>query len=191
MLSIRKINPMVRAIGTMGVVAGLVGAVTFAQLQSSPVVLADNTISTTASLQISNGGAYGDSVSGFTFAGVVPGGQHSDSHTFYIENNGNVPLTLNVTSSLPTFNVSVDNTKVYPNISCTSGSSGDFSLTGVSIATLNASGATMSGGQLANGDAATCSIDVGMDSGAVTSGNTNSISTSPGFDLNFTGTNGS
>jgi len=39
MLKLRHINPMVRAIGTMGAVAALVGGVTFAQQTSNTVML--------------------------------------------------------------------------------------------------------------------------------------------------------
>jgi hypothetical protein len=49
MISLHKINPMVRAIGTMGAVAALVSGITFAQvLNSNTVKLTDDTISTTS-----------------------------------------------------------------------------------------------------------------------------------------------
>ena len=43
-MNLRKYSPVLRAVGIVGVVAGLVTAVTFAQLTSSTVVLADNTL---------------------------------------------------------------------------------------------------------------------------------------------------
>lgn len=46
MLNLRNINPMVRAVGTMGAVSALVGGITFAQLTSNTVALSDNQLST-------------------------------------------------------------------------------------------------------------------------------------------------
>jgi hypothetical protein len=104
MLSIRNINPMVRAVGTMGAVAALVGGVTFAGLTSNPVKLTANTLtSATASLEIgSNSQAYSpNSVNGLT-ATLVPG--IPASFTFYLNNVGQ--SAMNITASVPT-NVSV------------------------------------------------------------------------------------
>ena|SRR5579871_3882659 len=100
MINIRKMSPMVRSIGTMGVVAGLVGAVTFANLQSNVVALDPNTLdSATASLEIgSNAEAFTHtSVTGIN-ATLVPG--IPQSFTFYLKNDGQSDM--NVTASVPT-----------------------------------------------------------------------------------------
>jgi hypothetical protein len=49
MVSIRSINPMVRAVGTMGAVAAVVGGITFAALTSNTVALSPNTLDITCS----------------------------------------------------------------------------------------------------------------------------------------------
>jgi len=101
MISIRKINPMARAIGTMGAVAALVGGITFAALQSNTVALSSNTLSSaTAALQIgSNSESYSDTaVAGMT-ATLVPG-VPSSPFTFYLKNNGQSDM--NITAHVPT-----------------------------------------------------------------------------------------
>ena len=95
MVNIRKTSPMFRAIGTMGVVAGLVGAVTFANLNTNTVALDPNTLaSATAHLQIgSNTQAFSDtSVTGMT-ANLVPG-VPSAPFTFYIKNTGQANMNV-------------------------------------------------------------------------------------------------
>ncbi|HSW80209.1 MAG TPA: hypothetical protein VLG47_05525 [Candidatus Saccharimonadales bacterium] len=194
MFKLHKINPMARALGTMGAVVALAGGITFA-LTSQPVVLADNSINASASLQISNGGAYSGSVTGFNFSGMVPGGAASPDQTFYLKNNGTnaVSLALNV-PTLPTFTVtpsgSVDNSQVFVNISCTSGSSGNFSLSsGNDLTSLNSAPVTLAQGTgpLQPGDAATCTANVSMGASAVSPTTASSVS-STNFDLDFTGT---
>lgn len=100
MLSLRKINPMARAIGTMGAVAALAGGITFANLNTNTVALSPNTLtSATASLQIgSNSQAFSDtSVTGIT-ATLTPG--VSVPFTFYLKNNGQ--SNMNITANVPT-----------------------------------------------------------------------------------------
>ncbi|HEV2412864.1 MAG TPA: hypothetical protein VGS28_03595 [Candidatus Saccharimonadales bacterium] len=191
MLKFSKISPMVRAIGTMGAVAALVGGVTFA-LTSSPVTLADDTINASASLQISNGGAYSSSVSGFNFSGMVPGGAASPNQTFYLNNNGTNPVSVTVDiPTLPTFTVlpsgTVDDSQVFLNVSCTSGSSGNFSLTTGNDFNALSSGVALTGGPLQPGDTATCTANVSMGGSAVSPTTANSVS-SGSFNLDFTGT---
>lgn len=100
MWSLRKINPMVRAVGTMGAVAALVGGITFADLNSNQVALTNNTlVSATAQLQIgSNAEAFNNnSVAGMNST-LTPG--VPSSFTFFLKNNGQAPL--NITASVPT-----------------------------------------------------------------------------------------
>lgn len=104
MLSIRKINPMARAIGTMGVVAGLVGVVTYAAtVNANPVSLTNNDLEVgTASLVIGLTQNCSDgnhtSVQGMTVTDMVPGST-SSPYAFCIGNDGNIPL--NLTAIIP------------------------------------------------------------------------------------------
>lgn len=185
MLHITKINPMVRAIGTVGAVAALVGGITFAQMQSNAVALSPNDVTTgTAHLQIAadatgcSDAAYGDGpVAGFNVAGLT-----SDSSTdptpinFCIKNNGAVPLT--ILGSIPQ-NVETGNTAsgfVTLDVSCTS--LGDN--TG-SLNTWYAAGETF--GTLGVGDTDACTASLSLNSGYSGSGG----ETVPTFDISFIG----
>ena len=99
MFSIRKINPMVRAVGTMGAIAAVVGGVTFAALQTNTAALTNNTLTSgTPLLQISNNNStYGNSAAGIndTLNPGIP-----KSFTFYLKNNDVNPLT--ITANIPT-----------------------------------------------------------------------------------------
>ncbi|HSX05925.1 MAG TPA: hypothetical protein VLF69_05625 [Candidatus Saccharimonadales bacterium] len=104
MFSIRKINPMVRAVGTMGAVGALVGGITFAALTSNTVALTQNTLtSATAALQIGlgNGGNCTDlsstSKPGMTVK-LTPG-VPSTQYLFCLKNTGDVSLDL--TTAIP------------------------------------------------------------------------------------------
>ncbi len=91
---LRKISPMVRAIGTMGAVAAVVGGITFAQLTSNTVALYGNELdATTHVLQISNGGAFGDNASGFSNSSLVLG-KEGPKQAFYLQNLANVSLSI-------------------------------------------------------------------------------------------------
>ncbi len=75
MFTIHKINPMVRAVGTMGAVAALVGGITFANLTSNTVALTPNNLtSATAALQIGPNCSTLNSSStpGFAVTSLVP-----------------------------------------------------------------------------------------------------------------------
>jgi hypothetical protein len=76
MFSIRNINPMVRAVGTMGAVAALVGGVTFAALQPNQVTLGPNTLTaaaTTLAIGPTNCNTTGKTQPGFSSATVKAG----------------------------------------------------------------------------------------------------------------------
>jgi len=70
--------PLARAIGVLSAVGIATTLVTFAAIQSTGNALTGNTIQTaTAALQIStnsSSGPWTDSVPGFAFTGLVPGG---------------------------------------------------------------------------------------------------------------------
>src|ERR1700753_3662972 len=97
MLKFSKINPLARAIGTVGVVTGLVGAVTFANFTSNAVALGPDDVTTgSAVLEIGDAGCGGlntTSTPGFTnvnnFSVTNPA-----SVTFCLDNTGSVPLAI-------------------------------------------------------------------------------------------------
>src|SRR6185295_12572971 len=94
MLSLRKINPMARAVGTMGVVAVMVGAVTFAQFQTNNVTLAANSVSVdTSVLRIWDGGTWSTSAPGFTNSNLTLNTE-GPKHAFFLQNLQNAPLAL-------------------------------------------------------------------------------------------------
>lgn len=105
MFKLHKINPMVRAVGTMGAVAALVAGITFAQQTSNTVTLNNNTLdSATATLAISS--VAGDtsctttpssSATGMDFSSLVPG-VSSAPFDFCLDNTGTAPLALTVST---------------------------------------------------------------------------------------------
>jgi len=98
MLSIRKINPMVRAVGTMGAVAAIVGGVTFAAQTNTAALTTNSLTSGTPLLQVgTQSSAFADTAPGMT-ATLTPG--ITQSFTFYLQNNDTLPLS--VTASVPT-----------------------------------------------------------------------------------------
>ncbi len=103
MFSIRKINPMARAIVTVGAVATLAGGITFANLTSNTVALSPNTLdSANASLEIglTNTGNCADANAGprtglnFTGSTALVPGVTTAPFDFCISNNGSLPLTV-------------------------------------------------------------------------------------------------
>jgi hypothetical protein len=104
-MKIRNINPMVRAVATMGAIAALVGGVTYADLTSNTVKLTpNNLVSATAAIAIGAGtscpGGDTSQTTGFTTASpLVPGGSPVTT-SFCLHNTGNVNLL--VSASIPT-----------------------------------------------------------------------------------------
>jgi hypothetical protein len=98
MRSIRLVNPVLRAIGIIGAVAGLTTAVTFAALNDK-AVLADTSISTTtANLTLWDGDSFEATAPGFHITGLVPG-EGSGEQLFYMKNGGD--MDLDVTAHVP------------------------------------------------------------------------------------------
>jgi hypothetical protein len=179
MFKLHKINPMVRAVGTMGAVMAVVGGVTFASLQSNTVALTDNTlVSATAHLQI--GGTNGDSCAGasdgpqagMSFSGLVPGVQ-SAAFPFCLSNTGDIPL--NVTTGIPTvFTGTIPPSDVTLDMTCGDG--------GTSSGTLSAYTGGTPLGTLANGATTDCNAKVTLSPSYVGSGG----SVTP-FEIDFVG----
>ncbi|MET0779538.1 MAG: hypothetical protein ABWY71_01755 [Candidatus Saccharimonadales bacterium] len=98
MRSIRLVNPVLRAIGVIGIVAGLVTGVTFAALNDQ-AVLADSSISTpTATLKLWDGDSFESQAPGFVVTDLVPGAG-SGEKLFYFQNTGALDLT--ITAHIP------------------------------------------------------------------------------------------
>jgi hypothetical protein len=98
MLSIHKINPMARAIGTMGVVVAIAAGITYAQIQSNTVTIGNNTLSSAnASLEVGLTTTCDDAttstVQGVDFTNLLPG-TPSNSFDFCLDNVGNTPLAI-------------------------------------------------------------------------------------------------
>lgn len=93
MVSIRRINPVARAIVVIGAVMALVTSVTFAALQSQ-ATLTNNTISTaTAGLLLWDGDSFESAAPGVTVTGLIPG-DWSEDYPVYFQNSGEGPLYL-------------------------------------------------------------------------------------------------
>lgn len=187
------LSPVLRAIAVIGAVAALVTSITFAALQSQ-ATLTDNIINSgTASLMVSstNGCSdgttgFGSSAAGFTFDGVVPGGDPvpTPGHGFCLKNDGDVDFDISARiSSTPSTTGTVDQSKVDLILSCT-GDDGTFSVTS-DLATLAAGPVDLTGAALNAGDTASCTAQAQMDADAVSGGGA-SISN---IDLEFSGTN--
>lgn len=175
-----KINPMVRAIGTMGAVAALVGGITFAQgLSSNTVALSPNNITTgTAAIQISPSdgttcGTFGSSTTGLQDTSLAPGS--STSVDFCLNNNGSIPLTL--TASIPqslTTSVAAQNTTL--TVNCTP-NEGSLS------ATLSSWGPGTFGGILPSGATDQCTATAALSTSYTGSGG----EAIPAFSIDFIG----
>jgi hypothetical protein len=124
MFTPKSIRPLLRAILVIGSVGLITTAASFAALQSSPAVLASNTIETTsADLRINkDGSSLTTSVTGFDFNGVTPGSSAypTSGNTFYLKNMGTANLavkaSISTTPTVTTFQPngnSVDLTKVF------------------------------------------------------------------------------
>src|SRR3989344_1496522 len=111
MIKLSKYTPVLRAVGVIGVVAGLATAVTFAALTSNTVALDNNELDVTSDvLRISNGGAFATSVTGFNNPNLVVGVE-GPMHAFYLQNLAVVNLSLcSQIPGTPTFGL--DLTKV-------------------------------------------------------------------------------
>lgn len=186
MLHITKINPMVRAIGTVGAVAALVGGITFAQFQTNTVALTANELDVTNhTLQISNGGAFGDNAVGFHNSNLIIGNE-GPKQAFYLQNLANDPVAISVNIPSAPAGTNLDLTKVLVNF---------YDFTGAHIASPTVA-ALEAGSQslntmpaLAQGNGGSAvpgnyTYSITVQSGAATGASP----TVPNFDLDFTGT---
>lgn len=176
-----KINPLVRAVGTVGAVAALVGGVTFAAQTSNTVKLTDNTItSTSASLAIDNVACTDTapsttSAAGFNFGTLTPGTTPSASQSFCLWNNGTAALDVSVTSPTNFSTSAIPAGDVTLNFTC--GSTTDS----VKLSALGTASLVDSG--LAAGTGQTCTVTATLDH--TFTGSSGSVTP---FELDFSGT---
>ncbi len=166
------------------------GSVSYAALLSQQAKLTGNTVQTaTANLQVSNDGVnYSDSLAGYSFVGLIPGGQALpvDGNVVCIKNTGDSALALKLAiSSTPLNPDNVDLTKVHVIVTPTSGGSPQ-NFTMQSLITPDPSGgmALLTPISLLPGESTTYRIQVSMDIDAL-SGASASISN---LDFSFSGT---
>ncbi len=185
MLKLSKINPMARAIGTMGAIAALVGGITFAALSSNTVALTNNQLSSaTTTLAIADGSVATTGCAGagntapgmnFTGANALTPGQTSPAFPFCIKNTGTIPLNLTVSINQNAFNgdTGIQPGDVTLNITCDSGSSSG---------TLNQYTGGTPLGAIAAGATDNCNATVQLASTVSTSN-----ASVPAFDISFVG----
>jgi predicted ribosomally synthesized peptide with SipW-like signal peptide len=189
MVSLRSINPVVRATMVMAAVVVLAGGVTFAALQSQ-ATLTNNTIASgTANLQVDNTddgtNPLGATDLGYAFMGVIPGGAGSNTGNFSLKNNGTAALTLKAgLTAAPVWTVlpsgTVDNTKVHVLIGRNGAPAQDILLSDL----VAPAGVTLTGGNLAAGITDVFTVQVKMDADAFTGTGASSAN----FQFVFTGT---
>ena len=182
---------LIRAFGVMAAVVVIVSGVTFAALQSQQSKLTGNIIQTaTANLQISpNNASYADSLEGFAFQNLVPGGipvPNADTFTFYLKNAGGTPLSLKLAvSSTPLNSNNADLSKVHLILIPADGSSvQNFTLAALIESYSSGGLAVTSASRLAPATVVQYHLQIMMDIDAVT-GSGASISN---IDLSFSGT---
>jgi len=186
---LQKFLPLIRAITVVSAVGITTTLVTFAAMQSTGNALTGNTIQTaTASLQISTTGSYySDSVPGFSFNNLIPGGAAqpaANNYMAYLKNTGTSSLSLSLAvPTTPTVTGTVDLAKVLvlitpPTVGGVPGVTQSFSL-----ASLIAGKVTIENSLLPVGSVASYHMQVNMAADAV-SGNGATISS---LDLVFSG----
>ena len=179
MLSIHKINPMFRAVGTVGAVAALVGGITFANLTSNTVALSPNNLtSATAALAIAGScpATTTTPIPGLTDASLAPG--HSTSVSFCLGNTGDVPLSVSV--SVPQ-NLTADSAAQATTLTITCTTEGTLSTT-LSAWSNGASFAFPAPLPATTGNQDSCTATAALSNGYSSNGHT-----IPQFDINFTG----
>lgn len=165
-----------RAVGVIGATAAVMVGISFANL-STQVSLTNNALASgTAALQISNDNVtYGASAGGLNFSHLIPG-VTSSPFTFYINNNGDIPLTVTVQAPDATDGTNLKMSDITMNINCGSGSITK------TLSDFQASAWTVPGSPLSNGSTWTCQATALLASSYTGSGDT-----MPTFTLTFVG----
>jgi hypothetical protein len=170
----KNFKALSRAMGVMAAVVIVVSGVTFAALQSQQVKLTGNVIQTaTANLLVSPDGVnYSAAQTGFSFGGLIPGGQAmpTSGYPLYLKNAGGTPLELKFSvSTTPSNPDAVDLNKVNVIITPASGGSPQ-SFTLAALIAANASGGVtlLTPGSLMPGLSAQYTLQVAMTTDAIT-----------------------
>ena len=180
MLHLRKINPMFRAIGTVGMVAGLAVGISFAAQTSNTVTLTDNSVtSTTAALQIADAActtAPGTTTATGVTVGPLAPGDTSTPSSFCLWNAGTADLDVSVTSPTNFSTSVIPASDVTLNFTCGTTAVASVKLSALSTPTV------VDSSPLAAGTGDTCTVTATLDPGVTTGG------TVTPFELDFTGT---
>ncbi len=190
MQQIKNVKALARAVIVVAAVVIFVSSVTFAALQSQQSKLAGNSIQTaTADLRLStDGSTYTDSVAGFNFHDLVPGGQPMPvtGYSFYLKNGGGTALSLKLAvPSMPTNPDGVDLSKVNVLLIPVGTGSGTQTFTLQSLLSSSASdGVALTSGNLGSGAVQQYKFQVSMSSDAVNG----SSAMLGGIDFAFKGT---
>ena len=114
---LNNLTALTRVTAVTVAVVAVVGGVTFASLQSQQAILKGNTIQTAmASLQLSSDGTtYSNSLSGYAFMSIIPGGQPTPTSGYpvYLKNAGTTALSLKFSVAKVTNTDGVDLAKVH------------------------------------------------------------------------------
>lgn len=191
MFSLRKINPMARAVGTMGAIAAIVGGITYAAtINSGTVKLTNNTISTPSlGLAIStpknNGGcpnssatSWTSSMQGMTITNLTSASQ---TYNFCLENTadtGSGPQTVTMTSPATITTSGIPASQISLTVGC-----GTATPAGGTLDTFGPSDNFVVDGAFSQGAIESCTATVTLNSSYSGSGG----SVNP-FELDFTGT---
>jgi hypothetical protein len=157
---------LTRGIGAIAATAVLVTGVSFAALTSNTVTLSDNSFSTdTATLLISNGGAFNDtSVQGFD-AGKLAPGQTSDTANFQLENTGDVALAITAIADNINNPSGIDGNQETIHVLRTDGGATGANSEDVTLATLAGGNVGLPGGPVAANTTASYTVSLSLDSG--------------------------
>jgi hypothetical protein len=186
-----KLLPLARAIGVLSAVGVVTTLVTFAAIQSTGNALTGNTIETaTASLKISkDGSTFSDTIPGFDFAGVMPGGvavPAGDGYLVELKNTGDTTLKLRLTvPTPPTVTGITDLSKVNVLITPFTSGGGTYATQSIALSALIAGQASLNNATAAaKGSPVLLHLQVSMAADAI-DGAGGSISN---LDLTFSGT---
>lgn len=175
----KRFQMTTRLIVEVGVLVFLVTGVAYAALVSQQDNLTGNTIQTaTANLQISkDGNNFADTLPGFDFNNLIPGGQPvpTTGYPIYLRNAGATPLTLKFwVSSLPTNLNNVDLSKVNVLIS-TVGATGTAQIVPLQslLSATGANATTITSGNLGVGAIQQYKLQVSMSADAVNGSSAN------------------
>lgn len=178
-----------RSVGVIGGTAALIVGATFAASVGN-ATLTGNTFAASQGIQISNGGAYGDTATGYAFGTTPIGGTGSAHQTFFLKDisGGATPLTVSVFGTNCGAFTNLNKAKVHVNVKPTSGgTTNSGTIADICAATPTPFALAASSSPSASGTQ--YDVWVTMDAGAITTiGGTDTASNS--FDLNFTGDDG-